>query len=366
MRTARSLLVLFFHCFLFFSLSAQPLKPGFDKQEYLQLLQSYSRWGDSVFFHGIPAPDRFQMVYRSPTVGLENRWELEINNDHSQAVVSIRGTTAATISWMANFYAAMVPAKGVLHLSATHDFAYHLSDDSLAAVHVGWLVALAYMSDDIVSRIDSCYKAGIKDVIVFGHSQGGAIAYLLTSYLLDRQKTGKIPADIRFKTICSAGPKPGNIFYAYSYEQSRAGGWGYNVVNPSDWVPIVPVSIQTLSDFPATNPFIGLRKIIKKQSFFKRIVFSHLYNQLDKHNRKAQRKYEKYLGRMISKYVVKHLKSFTPPEYIHSDAYERAGVYIILKPDEPYHEAFPDHQQDIFTHHKLQAYYRLALQLDDR
>jgi len=365
MRTARPGLFLVFLFFFFSSLPAQSLKAGFDKQEYLQLLRSYSRWGDSVFYRDIPAPDRFQMVYRSPTVGLENSWELEVNKDHSQAVISVRGTTAATISWMANFYAAMVPAQGILHLSDSQDFAYHLSDDSLAAVHVGWLVALGFMSNDILSKVDSCYKAGIKDMIVFGHSQGGAIAYLLSSYLLDKQKTGIIPADIRFKTYCSAGPKPGNFFYAYSYEQSRPRGWGYNVVNPSDWVPMLPVSVQTLSDFPRTNPFVGLKKVIRKQSFFKRIVYSHLYNQLDKHNRKAQRKYEKFLGRMISKYVVKHLKGFKPPAYVHANDYERTGEYIVLKTDAGYHIAFPDDPKEIFTHHKLQAYYRLAGQLPE-
>ncbi len=340
--------------------------PGFDKTEYLQLLQTYSRWGDSTFYHDIPAPDRFRMVYRSPTVGLENRWELETNADHSQAVISIRGTTSATISWMENFYTAMVPATGALHLSDTQNFVYHLSDDSLAAVHIGWLVALGSMSADIVSKVDSCYRSGIKDVIVFGHSQGGAIAYLLTSYLLDLQHNGKIAADIRIKTYCSAGPKPGNLFYAYSYEQSRPRGWGYNIVNPSDWVPMVPVSIQTLDDFPGTNPFIGLKAAVKKQPFFKRIVYAHLFNQLDKHNRKAQRKYEKFLGRMISKYVVKHLKGFKPPVYVHVNAYERAGEYIVLKTDSAYHKEYPDNSKEIFTHHKLQAYYQLASHLPEK
>jgi hypothetical protein len=81
-------------------------------------------------------------------------------------------------------------------------------------VHVGWLLALAYLAPTITQKIDEYSKQGIKDFIIMGHSQGAAISFLTTSYLYYLQKDGKIPADIRFKTYCSAAPKQ-EIFITY-------------------------------------------------------------------------------------------------------------------------------------------------------
>ncbi len=93
-----------------------------------------------------------------------------------------------------------------------------------------------------------------------GHSQGGAIAYLLTAHFYNLQQQGKLPADIRFKTYCSAAPKPGNLYFAYDYETTTRGGWACNVVNAADWVPETPFSVQTVSDFNTTNPFVNAKK----------------------------------------------------------------------------------------------------------
>jgi hypothetical protein len=51
-----------------------------------------------------------------------------------------------------------------------------------------------------------------------------AISYLLTAYLYHLQKSGRLQADIRFKTYASAGPKPGNLYFAYQYEAMTKGG----------------------------------------------------------------------------------------------------------------------------------------------
>lgn len=340
----------------------QTLQPGFDKEEYVELLKAYSRWGDSVFYQGIEESKKYKPVYRSPITGLENRWELYTTTD-KVAVISIRGTTADPVSWLSNFYAAMVPAIGTLQLSNTLSFSYHLAESPKAAVHTGWLVALASFSENILRKMDSCYQAGVKDYMIFGHSQGGAIAYLLTSHLRYLKATGALPNDIQFKTYCSAGPKPGNLYYAYEYEKNTEGGWAFNVVNSADWVPEVPISIQTEHDFNHTNPFVNARKIIRKQQFPRRLALKHLYNQLTKHTDRAQRRYEKYLGRMTSTYVKKRLPEFKAPQYYHSNHYVRTGTFIILMPDKAYYNVFPDDEKKIFIHHMLQPYLYLAQKL---
>lgn len=336
---------------------SQSLKPGFDKEEYRELMYLSARTGAiaPTYYANIPEPKRFKRVYRSPIMGLDNLWDLW--SDHqSTAVISIRGTTDKPESWMANFYAAMVPAKGELRLSEKDIFKYELASNPKAAVHVGWLLSMAYLSKDMVPKIDSCYKAGIRNILLVGHSQGGAINFLLTSYLYNLQQQKLIPADIRFKTYCSAGPKPGNLYYAYDYEGLTQNGWAFNVVNSADWVPQTPMSIQTLNDYNDTNPFINAKAVIKKQSFWRRIALNHVFNKLNRPTRRAQKNYEKYLGKMTSGFVRKSLKDFVPPDYYRSNDYVRTGAHVVLVADSAYYQLYPDDPKTLFVHHFHQPY----------
>src|ERR1700676_4408101 len=97
------------------NLYAQHLKPGFDKSECIEFLEMGSKLGDSAYQSKIPEPLNFKMIYRSKVVGLDNCWDLWTNNN-GIAVISLRGTTTKAESWLANFYAAMVSAKGEIDL----------------------------------------------------------------------------------------------------------------------------------------------------------------------------------------------------------------------------------------------------------
>jgi len=339
--------------------SAQQLKPGFDKAEYIDLMKLSSRFGDSPYYSNIPLPPNYQFLYRSPVMGLHNCWDLWKSTDNV-AVISVRGTTVDPVSWLQNFYAAMVPAKGELKLSTTETFSYELATNPKAAVHVGWLVGMAFLSKDMLPKIDSLYKTGAKEIILLGHSQGGAITFLLTAYFYNLQKQGKLPADIRFKTYCSAGPKPGNLYFAYEYEAATQGGWAYNVVNAADWVPEVPFSIQTVNDFNNTNPFVNAGAMIKKQKFPKNIALKHMYNQLSKPTKKAQRNYQKFLGKYTSKMVKNEIPGFEPPVYFESNHYVRTGNTIVLTPDDEYYKTYPDSKENPFMHHLHPPYLMLA------
>lgn len=347
-------------------LSAQRLQPGFNKAEENEMLRIANRtavetanWNSDV----VPAPADYHMIYRSPVVGLANRWDLWSNNK-SIAVISIRGTTLEAVSWLVNFYAAMVPAKGELHLSHTDIFPYELSANPKAAVHAGFLVAMAFLSKDILPRIDSCYKTGIKDFIITGHSQGGAISYLLTSYLNNLQKQNRLASDIRFKTLCGAAPKPGNLYYAYDYEAMTQNGWAYNVVNTADWVPEAGISIQTFKDFNTTNPFVLAKGLIKKQKFPNNLVGRYIYNRLDKITLRAQRRFRRNMGNLTSRFVKGYLKGFEPPEYYNSSDYVRTGTTIVLAADEAYYKLYPDNPKTLFVHHFPAPYIYLLNKLN--
>lgn len=336
--------------------TGQQLQPGFDKSEFKELLLISARTSaNASYYKNFEEPKSFKMVYQSPVVGLDNMWDLW-TNETGIAVISIRGTTSNSASWLANFYAAMVPAKGQLHINDSTLFNYDLAPDPKAAVHVGWLLCTAYLSADIVPKIKELNKKGINNFIIMGHSQGGAIAYLLTAYLYNLQKQKVLASTIQFKTYCSAAPKPGNLYFAYDYETLTKNGWAYNVVNAADWVPETPVSTQTTNDFNATNPFEQAKAAFKKNKFPKNIVLKHLYNKLDKPSKKAEHNYEKYLGEVLSKTIKKNLPGYQPPAYYHSTYYVRTGTTIVLMPDSDYFKKYPNQSDSVFTHHYHDAY----------
>ncbi len=340
---------------------AQRLQPGFDKEEYRQLMLVSVRTTASVKYAKGFAEPKYKMIYRSPVIGLDNLWDLWIN-EKGIAVISIRGTTQQTVSWLANFYAAMLPATGTLQLNEREPFAYSLAQNPRAAVHAGWLLCMAGLVKDIQPRIDSLYAKGIREFLIMGHSQGGGIAFLLTAYVYRLQHLGQLPADIHFKTYCSAGPKPGNLYFAYEYEAATQKGWAYNVVNAADWVPEVPLSVQTTRDFNKTSPFTDTKKLLMKLKFPQNLLARYIFKRMSRPARKAQARYEKYLGRVMSKMVIKNLAGYRPPAYVNDNNYVRAGASIVLLPDSAYYKIYPENNVDLFRHH----YHRPYLYLLDK
>ena len=342
---------------------AQLLKPGFDAAEYLELLSISSRQGDSVLKKdSTPAPTAYKMIYRSPVVGLENRWDLWLRTDEKVAVISLRGTTASPVSWLANFYSAMIPASGALQLNDSTTFTYKFAADEKATVHAGWSIALAHLAPTIETQIRTLHARGINSFLIMGHSQGAALAFLLRSWLYYKMQNNTLPADLIFKTYCSAAPKPGNLYYAYDYEYMNRDGWSYTIVNALDWVPETPFSIQQLTDVNALNPFTGIDAALQKQNFFVRTYMKHVYNKLRRSTGNAADTYTNYLGKRMYKIIRKTLPQLREPHYAKSMNYMRAGVPIVLQPDEAYLQKFrAGNPHGVFYHHYFDAYRMLLL-----
>lgn len=341
--------------------SQTTLQPGFNPKEYAELLSL------TYFSSGIPdsaarqiTKDPYHREYRSAEIGLKNRWTLYLRNDNT-GVIDLRGTINHTASWMANFYAAMIPATGSLQINDSTHFDYQLAADPKAMVHVGWTIAIAHLAPEIKEKINTYYKnKNTKEFLIIGHSQGGALAFLLRSWLEYEKKKGTIPANIIFKTYSSAAPKPGNQYYVYDYDFITRGGWGFNIVNVADWVPETPFSIQTMRDFNPTNPLIHTKDVLKKQKFLIRFAGGLIYGKLERKPRKAQKKFERYLGNVVyKKSVSKILPQLKQPEYSHGNNYMRAGTPIILMTDADYFQRFPESEERYFVHHQFAAYYYL-------
>jgi hypothetical protein len=334
----------------------QKLKPGFDPIEFKSLLEITSRQIDTPWTNvTLPYPEGYKLEYRSPVVGLDNRWDLWLGNDNI-AVISIRATTATMVSWLADFYAGMIPAAGELIIDSATTFKYKLADIPNSYVHVGWVVGLSAIAPLIVKKINEYYGKGIKDLLIIGHSQGAAIAYLLRSYLYYCES---IPKDIAIKTYCCATPKPGNQFYSYDYDFITSGGWGLRVINTEDWVPETPFSIETVNDLPQVNPFNNINDAfaqIKKPIV--RMVLKSVYRKLFNSTDRAQKTYTRILGKKAYKIVRRTLPQFKEPVYVKSMDYTTAGQSVILKATPEYFEQYIDKlkRKHDFIHHMPGAY----------
>ena len=348
---------LFLLCYI--CTKAQVLKPGFDASEYEKVLQRCSSQSGNPLITDDNKQPEFKRKFRSKEAGLHNRWDLWVNNTNSIIAIDIRGTVNEPDSWLENFYSPMIPAIGIMQIDSDYSFNYKLAADPKAMVHAGWVLGLGSMAREITEKIRNYYGQGVKQIIVEGHSQGGAIAFLLSSYLHYQIADGRLPADLVIKTYCSAAPKPGNLYYAYDYDYINRGGWAFTVVNAADWVPETPFTMQTLPDINRVNPFLHTNDVLKKQPLFVRLYLNHIYRRLTHTSFKAQRKYEKYLGYMAAKRVRKYLPFFDPPPYTHSGNYMRAGNAIVLQPDDEYYKLFPQNSNNIFVNHLFQPYYYL-------
>jgi hypothetical protein len=342
--------------------NAQKLKQGFFKDEYMEMLRVSALQIDTPWtYKSVPPPLHSTHIYRSKVMGLRNMWDLWMYD--SIAVISLRGTVSDPVSWLENYYCGMVKANGNLQISNDYNFKYHLASDAKAAIHLGWLIGLAVLAPDVLSKLDSLNKNGISQCIIIGHSQGGAIGYLLHAHLLHLQHTNMLPSNWQFKSYCSAAPKPGNLYFAHSFENATAGGWSFTVVNSADWVPEVPLSIQNIDDITSLSPFANAKQTLHKLSFPKNLAASAIYNRFTNPTEKLRNRYMKVVDKHLFKAVRKELPQFVKPTLYKRINYQRCGVPIVLLPDTDYNNMFKD-TAHVFTHHFIEPYIYLTQKLN--
>ncbi|MBN2746167.1 MAG: lipase family protein [Bacteroidales bacterium] len=341
----------------------QPLlKPGFDADEYRTFLKISERQADSSKFKlMLPWPANFKREYVSPITGLDNRFEIWTNKKKGLCVISIRGTTMKNESWLENFTAGMLPSTGKIKFDSTGYISYKVAENPRAFVHSGWMIGMLSMAPDILLQIKKQYSSGYRNFVIFGHSQGGAIAFLLRSYLYYHPQP--LPEDIIIKTYSSAAPKPGNLYYSYDYGFITRGGWGLRVVNTLDWVPEVPFAIQTLDDINEISPFTNIEKVFKNMKFFQRIYLKRIYKKLDLSTEKARKRYIMYLGNKTFQFIQEFLPQAVKPDFVQSFDYSTAGTPVILVPQQAYRDNyFNPSNKSIFVHHLMYPYWLACME----
>lgn len=233
-----------------------PFQPGFELAEAEALIAMLAKLEGPAGPPLIqpPFPPGWVSLYQSPQLGIfDNMWELlhDPLPGSGRFAVLIRGTVDESGSIIDDLLSVMIPAASTL-LGREYRFAA----DPMAGVHLGFalaaLVVLWDPADGILARLPALCPAG-SEVYIAGHSQGAAIASLVRSYLAN------LPAgqalDYTHKTYNFALPRPGNAHYASEYNAAFAnGGMAWCVSNSQDWVPQVPLTLESLWDVNTPNP----------------------------------------------------------------------------------------------------------------
>ncbi len=330
-------------------------QPGFDAAEYADLLwlAFYGFTDSSVTSNYVLKAGKYQKVFRSKEVGLFNCCELYVRSD-STIVLSLRGTVNKPQSWLENFYAGMIPAIGKLQLDSGYAFDYCFAKIPQATVHTGWTVGTGFLVREYMPVLHQLLTRGLKKLVVTGHSQGGALAFLNTSYL--HYALGQKYPGLQMKCVASAAPKPGNQYYAYDLENALAKTGVWRVVNAADWVPETPVAVQGVTDFNAVNPFAGAKQAIKKQKFPERLALSYMYNSMRNGSKKTAKRYNRFLGRAVGKQVSKALPGYVAPAYTGGSPFVTVGSPVVLMPTDAYRQQFAFDGQNVFIHHLYASY----------
>lgn len=214
-----------------------------------------------------------------------NRWKLwQRVDDSKEFAVVIRGTIADPKSIEEDLLANSLPAEKVTIPAGTNksisfrlaSTAYQHVDEAkdwpVPEVHAGFAYGLAAIlfdkSHGLIKALNENVPSG-SSLYITGHSQGAAIATLLTSFLHyacadgeyknvreeDKQNYSDCPRfgmeekNWEMKTYVFAQPKPGNWRYAMDLAQSIGNkGMIYAINNYDDPVVQVPLAFQLLSD----------------------------------------------------------------------------------------------------------------------
>ncbi len=316
------------------SLSAK-LQPGFDKQEALEMIQLCNSYSFIELYNNDDEiiPQGYEKTYSSGVFGMDNMFQV-YTSDRGYAVINLRGSTDKKISWMENFYSAMIPSTGTIQIK-DRSIDYKFAEDTAAHVHAGYALGIAYLNDDIIFHIKHLNALGIYDIILTGHSQGGALCQLLLSYLAYLPE-GTISPDNTFKIYSFAAPMVGNAAYAAEYNTLHTEtNMSQLIIIEEDVVPALPLAYR---DGPLLTEAEILSLLDREQSFdFKAVAYNGFVNIFEK----SIVGVNKWFSDKVDKQIGNNLGSYSIPPYTHDINYSRVGNVTELAPVE-----YPIHLKD--------------------
>lgn len=269
-------------------------------------------------------PKNYKKVFTSNITGLDNTFQVYESNNIG--VISFRGSTKKTSSWVENVYSAMIPSSGVIKIN-NKNTPYRFSKNNTASVHSGYALAVVMLSSTIIEQISILNSKNIYNILITGHSQGGALAHLSRAYLENLPK-GVISPRNNFKTYAFANPMCGNKEFAEEYNYNYAEkNTSYSVINPADIVPKMPMHYRENVKPPS---FSHIKNIIigKKEINLQQYVTDYAIKFFEPH----LQNYIKSSNRLIEKLVGTLYVSIKMPEYVADINYYKTGSIRKLKP----------------------------------
>lgn len=330
--------------------------PGFNAQECDEMLRINSAFTDTLKGNKFQAfLNGYSFLSRSKSVGLDNKVDFWLRAD-STVIISLRGTTKDPKSLLADFYCAMIPAKGKIIIAPSDTIKYYLADDERAAVHAGFLVSFAYLSKEIAPKVDSLYRKGYHKFLVTGHSQGGSISIYVTAWLAYLKKQGTYP-ELALKNYATAPAKMGNMYFAYNFQHIMHSNQAFSLISNVDPVPEMPFTTQQLAtDMNKPNPFITIYEHVGNLSFFKRIILKNAFKSMERKAEKSSKAYQQYLGKTVEKMVKTALPGLQLQPMANTTHFVTPGVIIALMADENYERHFKTEIDRSLFHHSYEAY----------
>ncbi len=229
--------------FLSSFLSIGQLKSGFNVNEAKFTIAMCNSFNFKKQFGSTETimPKEFKLTHTSDILSMDNKFQIYENG--KTGVIVYRGSTEKAISWVENCYSAMIPAKGNITIKDVTN-QYCFTNKKNAAVHAGYALSIVILSDKIIEPISLLNERGIYDIIITGHSQGGALATLTRAYLEHLPKN-TIANKNKFKTYSYAQPMCGNKEFSIDYNKRYSSKeTSYFIKNSKDPIPNMPFNYE--------------------------------------------------------------------------------------------------------------------------
>lgn len=235
------ILIAFFITLFCSQFTFSQLQKGFDPQEAKEMIMVCNSFTYLDLYRDDEEiiPIGYTKTYTSKKVGMDNVFQVYTHG--KIGVINFRGSTANKFSWLANMYSELLPIEGKIKVKDI-SFNYKMGKDTASSIHSGYALALAFLHQDILAQIKKLNNKGIYDIIITGHSQGGALAVLTRAYL-NYTSPSELDPKNNFKVYAFAMPMVGNKAFAEEYNRDFSlPEMSFAIINPEDLVPSMPIS----------------------------------------------------------------------------------------------------------------------------
>lgn len=318
--------IIVFILLLFFSNSSfAQLSEGFKPNEaklLIALCNSYTflelYGSDSLII-----PKEYRKIFTSEVMGMDNVFQVYEGDSHG--VINFRGSTNKTSSWVENVYSAMIPGKGIIKIDSV-DVSYSFAADSNAAVHCGYALTVVLLAPVIIKQIKKLNSNGIYNILLTGHSQGGALAHLSRAYLENLSDDEQFSQNL-YKTYAFANPMCGNKEFADEYKLRYSdGNMNFSIINPTDFVPKLPMNYQEEKNAYGNLFYKSWADLITQGDVpkFKNLILPVFEPFITT--------YINHSNHVIEKLVSNYIVSIEMPSYVRDINYFQVGTILYLEP----------------------------------